>query len=161
MVDDHMVDSNTATEEAPVPDHPQAGISEEGWSAPVGECHRARLIVKRSGAETDVEFFINPPCIIGRFDPSIGPIDIDLGNLPEGSYVSRKHAKITCDDGVYKISDMGSSNGTFILRDDFEKVDEAELHDGDEIALGNARFVFHHITETATPVPPPPLDPAE
>ena len=27
----------------------------------------------------------------------------------------------------------------------FEKVEEAELNDGDEIALGNARFVFHFV----------------
>ncbi len=137
-----MVDASVATEEAPVADHPHSGVAEEGWSAPAGECHVARLVVKRSGAETDVEFPVNPPCVIGRFDPNVGPIDIDLGSLPEGSYVSRKHAKITCEDG-WKISDMGSSNGTFVLRQDFEKVDEAELHDGDEIALGNARFVFH------------------
>ena len=145
MVDDQMVDNDVATEEPPVADHPQAGVSEEGWSAPGGECHLARLVVKRSGAETDVEFPVNPPCVIGRFDPSIGPIDIDLGALPERSYVSRKHAKITCDDGIWKIADMGSSNGTFLLRQDFEKVDEADLQDGDEIALGNARFVFHFV----------------
>ena len=103
----------------------------------------ARLVVKRSGAETSDEFPINPPAVIGRFDPSVGPVDIDLGSLPEGVYVSRKHAKITCEDGVWKIHDLGSSNGTFVLRSDFEKVDEAELADGQEFALGNARFVFH------------------
>ena len=150
MVDDHMVDDNVATEEAPVADHPHSGVVEEGWSAPSGDCHLARLVVKRSGAETDVEFPVNSPCVIGRFDPAVGPIDIDLGSLPEGSYVSRKHAKITCEDGVWKISDMGSSNGTFLLGSDFEKVEEAELHDGAEIALGNARFVFH-LVETAAP----------
>lgn len=142
MIDDQAVDEHS-TAEPEVADHPQAGIEEEGWSAPVGESHLARLVVKRSGAETDVEFPVNPPCVIGRFDPSIGPIDIDLGNLPEGAYVSRKHASISCDDGTWKLTDLGSSNGTFVLRDDFEKVDEAELHDGDEIALGNARFMFH------------------
>lgn len=147
MVDDQMVDNDVATDEAPVADHPQAGVSEEGWSSPVGECHLARLVVKRSGAETDVEFPVNPPCVIGRFDPAVGPIDIDLGSMPEGSYVSRKHAKISCDDGVWKISDLGSSNGTFLLRQDFEKVDEADLNDGDEIALGNARFVFHFVQD--------------
>lgn len=138
-----MVDDNVATEEAPVADHPHAAVAEDGWSAPAAGGHVGRLVVKRSGAETDVEFPVNPPCVIGRFDPSVGPIDIDLGSLPEGSYVSRKHAKITCEDGVWKVSDMGSSNGTFLLGSDFEKVDEAELHDGSEIALGNARFVFH------------------
>jgi len=103
----------------------------------------ARLVVKRSGAETSESFEIHPPAIIGRFDPEVGPIDVDLGPLPEGVYVSRKHAKITMEDGVYSITDLGSSNGTYVLRDDFERVETAELTDGTEFALGNARFVFH------------------
>ena len=101
------------------------------------------LTVKRNGTETTEVFPVNNPCVIGRFDPSVGPIDIDLGNLPEGVYVSRKHAKITQEDGIWKIHDLGSSNGTFVLADDFEKVTIADLADGAEIALGNARFVFH------------------
>lgn len=116
--------------------------AEEGQGPLESAVMTGRLIVKRNGAETDTDFPINPPSVIGRFDPSVGPVDIDLGGLPEGVYVSRKHAKITCDDGVWKIHDLGSSNGTFVLRDDFERVDEAELTDGQEIALGNARFVF-------------------
>ena len=56
--------------------------------------------------------------------------------------MSRKHAKIVSEDGVWKVVDLGSSNGTFVLKDDFERVDEAELSDGQEFALGNARFVF-------------------
>jgi pSer/pThr/pTyr-binding forkhead associated (FHA) protein len=111
-----------------------------------------KLVLKRSGAETDVEFPVNPPTTIGRFDPGVGPIDIDLGSLtPEGSYVSRKHARIVCEDGKFVIKDLGSSNGTFVLRDDFERVEEAELNDGQEIAFGNARFVFH-TTAPATPL---------
>lgn len=102
------------------------------------------LVVKRNGAETDEVFVVNNPTVIGRFDPTVGPIDVDLGALPEGVYVSRKHAKICLNDaGAWVIQDLGSSNGTFVLRSDFEKVDEAELSDGMEIALGNARFVFH------------------
>ncbi len=101
------------------------------------------LVVKRNGAETTEIFTVTNPCVIGRFDPSVGPIDIDLGNLPEGVYVSRKHAKITEEDGIWKIHDLGSSNGTFVLANDFEKVTIADLADGAEIALGNARFVFH------------------
>jgi len=101
-----------------------------------------RLIIKRAGEETEDVFVVVAPAIIGRFDPSVGPIDVDLGNIPEGSYVSRKHAKITEADDVFTIEDLGSSNGTFILRDDWEKVDSAEIEDGTEIALGNARMVF-------------------
>jgi len=146
-----MVDENPTQEEHQAQDPQLAEALEEAdaqLAAPEGiptppSASTARLVVKRSGAETDVDFPINPPAVIGRFDPSVGPVDIDLGGLPEGSYVSRKHAMITCEDGVWKIHDLGSSNGTFVLRNDFEKVDEAEISDGQEIALGNARFVFH------------------
>jgi|CXWL01.1.fsa_nt_gi hypothetical protein len=104
----------------------------------------ARLVVKRNGIEVEDMFDLNPPSIIGRFDPGVGPVDVDLGPLPEGVYVSRKHARITCEDDVWTIEDMGSSNGTFILRgNDFERVESVELTDGTEFALGNARFVFH------------------
>ena len=137
------------------PDHPQAGVAVEGFSAPTtdAEGHMpscGEVTVKRGGAPTDIKFSINPPAIMGRFDPAVGPIDVDLANLPEGAYVSRKHAKITCDDGVWTLADMGSSNGTFILRNDFERVDQTEIKDGDEFALGNARFVFH-VVEASEP----------
>ena len=102
-----------------------------------------RLVLKRSGQETDIVFAFSPPATIGRFDPTVGPVDVDLGTVEEGSYVSRKHARIVQEDDVYKIQDLGSSNGTYVLRGDFEKVEEAEIVDGDEISLGNARFVFH------------------
>ncbi|MBI1335042.1 MAG: FHA domain-containing protein [Armatimonadetes bacterium] len=127
-IEDLATDSVEATED-------QAAAAEPGVLKPI-------LIVKRNGAETDEVFIVNNPCVIGRFDPTVGPIDIDLGSMPEGVYVSRKHAKIFEDGGVWKIADLGSSNGTFILTNDFEKVDEAELSDGIEIALGNARFIF-------------------
>lgn len=161
-IDDQMPgDVEGAAEVAPAPeeaqqeltpDHPHAGVAAEGWSSPQADfpghmpaC--AEITVKRGGAPTDIKFSISAPAILGRFDPSIGPIDVDLANLPEGSYVSRKHAKISFDDGVWTLSDLGSSNGTFILRNDFERVDQTELKDGDEFALGNARFSFH-VTET-------------
>lgn len=137
MVDDQQ-DVTTAEPQAPEviagAECPAPSASGEGF---------ATLVVKRGGAETDIEFPINPPAVIGRFDPAVGPIDVDLASLPEGSYVSRKHAKITCESGDWMIQDLGSSNGTFILGDNFERVEMAELSDGKEIALGNARFVFH------------------
>ena len=124
------------------PAEPAAEAAEEATVEPAAEEH-PRIVLKRSGAETDILYEVHPPAVIGRFDPAVGPIDIDLGPLDEGRYVSRKHAKIVCEDGAWKLVDMGSSNGTFILRGDFEKVDEVELTEGAEFALGNARFVFH------------------
>ena len=123
----------------------QATYDEETASQEPGESQASgpRLVLKRSGHETDISFDFTTPATIGRFDPEVGPIDIDLSKIEEGSFVSRKHAMIVHENDAYKIQDLGSSNGTYILRDDFEKVEEAELKDGDEIALGNARFVFH------------------
>lgn len=137
-------------------DEPEAPPMQEE-AAP--EASEASLILKRSGAETDDVFPLHPPSIVGRFDPSVGPIDVDLGDLPEGVYISRKHAKITLEDGVWTLHDLGSSNGTFILRNDFERIEEAELADGDEIAFGNARFVFRK--NAASPPPEEALDRGE
>lgn len=106
------------------------------------ESGRASLTLKRSGAETEDVFEFGSPATVGRFDPTVGPIDVDLGTIEEAVYVSRKHARFVCEEGVWRVEDLGSSNGTFVLRSDFEKVDSAELSDGDEVAFGNARFVF-------------------
>lgn len=104
-----------------------------------------RLVLKRGGQETEEIFLFGCPAMIGRFDPSVGPIDVDLGSIPEGSYVSRKHAKIHEEDGQFILSDLSSSNGTYRLdpeAGDFVKIESAPISDGDEIAFGNARFIF-------------------
>lgn len=49
--------------------------------------------------------------------------------------VSRRHAKITCADGVVSIRDLGSTNGTFV---NGEKIKEATLHEGDRILVGTS-----------------------
>lgn len=131
----------------PEPDQPQPSEEPapdaEGTSDTATSSIGPRLVLKQNGAETETVFPIHPPASIGRFDSAVGPIDVDLGPLAEGVYVSRKHATITCEDGVWRVRDLGSSNGTFVLREsDFERVEEAELSDGTEIAFGNARFVF-------------------
>jgi pSer/pThr/pTyr-binding forkhead associated (FHA) protein len=144
MVDeDRIEDSNEMDGE----EHPQAGIASEGWSSPqeglgAEKTQFAELVLKRGNLETEHVFPVNPPAIIGRFDPDRGPIDVDLASLPEGQYVSRRHASIHCDDGAWTLRDLGSSNGTFVLRDDFERIEESPLQAGDEVAFGNARFVF-------------------
>lgn len=118
-------------------------IEPEAQEETTPEAGRAKLTLKRGGAPTDICFEFSSPATVGRFDPSIGPIDVDLGSIDESVYVSRKHARLTCEEEIWKVTDLGSSNGTFVLRDDFERVEEAELADGSEIAFGNARFVFN------------------
>jgi len=136
MTDENIEHTAVAEQEPMIED---AAVAEEPVAAVLTS---AKLVLKRGGVITDIAYEIHSPATIGRFDPLVGPIDVDLASQPEGAYVSRKHARIVQDDGVWKVIDLGSSNGTFVLRDDFERVEEAELTDGQEFALGNARFVF-------------------
>jgi pSer/pThr/pTyr-binding forkhead associated (FHA) protein len=103
--------------------------------------------LKRGGELSEVVFEFGYPAVVGRFDPSIGPIDVDLGTIPEGAYVSRRHAKLTLEDGQASVTDMGSSNGTYVVGEsgEFERVEFAAVNDGQEVAFGNARFIFHLI----------------
>jgi ATP-binding cassette subfamily B protein len=61
--------------------------------------------------------------------------------LDEGR-VSREHAVITTEDGRAELRDAGSRNGT---RLNGEPVTEAELHDGDRIAIGRWELVVLRI----------------
>ncbi len=115
--------------------------AEETHAGPVAELH---LI--RSGVVTGDTFPINGRAVIGRFDPEMGPIDVDLAPLAEAVYISRKHAVIEFAEGAWTITDLGSSNGTFVLvpGEDFQRIETpTEIGDGDQLSLGNARFTFH------------------
>lgn len=132
---DYVIEPDTA----PV----EENLEEQEPGGPVEMAGKARLTLKRSGSLTDDVFFFACPAVVGRFDPSVGPIDVDLGSIPEGSYVSRKHAKITFADNEFRVQDLGSSNGTYVLRDDYEKVEDSVIGDGDTLGFGNAIFVFN------------------
>lgn len=74
-------------------------------------------------------------------------MDVDLATLPEAGYVSRHHAAVWRErSGQWRIMDLESRNGTYVRAANggaFTRVgDEHALQDGDEIALGNARFIF-------------------
>ena len=109
----------------------------------------ARLLVKRGGVLTGEEFPIGGRVVIGRFHEETGPVDVDLSNLPEGVYVSRRHAEIYQDaSGQWFVKDLGSTNGTYLRSSEtgqFQKlpVNQATpIKDGDEVAFANARFIF-------------------
>lgn len=141
-----------------------AAASQEGSERDVQDqaAPAATLRLLRGGVETGDAFAFSGSAVIGRFDPSVGPIDVDLGGLDEGSYVSRKHARISHEDGGWIIEDLGSSNGTFVLDgDDFRRIEEpARIEDGATVVFGNARFLFRteaveeaHAPETASDEP--------
>jgi adenylate cyclase len=87
-------------------------------------------------------------CRIGRSDKNTIVLDDDLA--------SRNHAMLQrSDDGSFYLTDLGSSNGTFIngARVSVPVI----LHAGDRITIGSHEFVFHQETLEA-PQPEPEQD---
>ena len=106
----------------------------------------ARLIAKHPNAPVP-EFFIDDLTVIGIFDSDTGPVDVDLEKFPDNETVSRNHAEIYPDGGVWKIKDLGSLNGVFIkpigqTRFNARITAPTPLSSGDEIAIAKIRFLF-------------------
>ena len=131
--------------------------SGEGMVTTPDDLPKARLVLTREGKECDDIFEIRQRATIGRNDENLGPVDVDLSALPEGMYISRKHAEITNENGKWMLKDLGSSNGTFVMGEsDFEKIeDDTEIHDGQQISFGNVRFTFQEIGASLPPDPAP------
>jgi adenylate cyclase len=91
------------------------------------------------------------PRLSGRFaDGKVGEFPLaektSLGRHPNNTLrlvdreVSKEHCVIMKEGSVFEINDLNSSNGTFV---NGRKIKKLRLRDGDEIALGNSRLVFH------------------
>lgn len=94
----------------------------------------ARLIVQ----DYDVEFILDKDVItIGRQSPADGIFpDIDLTDVDDEAYISRRHARILRKDDGFIFEDMGSSNGSFINNVRIAQGVQQFLNDGDVIRLG-------------------------
>jgi len=53
--------------------------------------------------------------------------------------VSRRHAEFYRQGDRFVVRDVGSLNGTYVNR---ERIEQAELHEGDEVQVGKFRLVF-------------------
>jgi multidrug efflux pump subunit AcrA (membrane-fusion protein) len=88
--------------------------------------------------------------LIGWHDGSAGePPEIDL-QVVQGSAqgVSRRHAVLRHDATGWTITDLGSTNGTFLNEAPLAPNVATELRDRTRIRLGNITIFFRHITQT-------------
>jgi len=53
--------------------------------------------------------------------------------------ISRRHCQLNHDEGVLKIRDLGSRNGTYL---NGKRISEAVVEAGDYIKVGPLKFVF-------------------
>lgn len=73
----------------------------------------------------------------------IGKAPIVIGRLPEcavvlsDTNVSRHHAQVAIDDGEVVVTDLGSTNGTFV---NGRRVSRAAVRPGDELMIGTSRL---------------------
>ena len=81
---------------------------------------------------------------IGRWDADGGIFpDVDLDSDDPEAKVSRRHARITMNDGKYYLEDLGSTNGTFVNRGKrLPPGTRQQLNDGDEIIVGKTFLRF-------------------
>jgi len=117
-------------------------------SSAIGAADRnmsARLVIER-GRSAGKQFSLSSAeAQIGRWDADGGVFpDVDLDDDDPEAKVSRRHARISVNDGEYFIEDLGSTNGTFINRGRrLVPGDRQSLRDGDEIIVGKTFLRFH------------------
>ncbi len=96
------------------------------------------LRIEIEGGATPILVYPKQEIIFGRRDPTSGGMpDVDL--TPYAGYrmgVSRRHAAIRLQDKRLDVSDLGSSNGTFLNGTRLSAHRPYQLRDGDEIRLG-------------------------
>ena len=91
------------------------------------------LLIVLRGPNTGARFLLDDAEVTtGRHPDS----DIFLDDVT----VSRKHAAFVAQGGGYVVRDAGSLNGTYVNR---ERIDEAPLHQGDEVQIGKFRLVYY------------------
>jgi ribosomal protein L40E len=81
---------------------------------------------------------------IGKENDRIPP-DIDVSGFPDSDIVSRVHADIRVEGGIYYLEDTGSANGTYINHTVLPPGDRHRLRAGDRISLGKGdkvTFIF-------------------
>jgi serine/threonine protein kinase len=78
-----------------------------------------------------------------RFHQDVTTIGRTNGNNLVISHlsVSRRHARLWFTDGLWRLQDLGSANGTFVNR--IRIMQEVVLNDGDVINFGNEEAVFN------------------
>lgn len=109
----------------------------------------AKLGLKKFGQPTgDFIPLQGEKLVVGRFDASSGPVDIDLGEMAGKEHISRHHAELYVENGTWHVRDLGSTNGVFLKKKGESTFsprlqEPAALADGDELAFGNVMLTFN------------------
>jgi pSer/pThr/pTyr-binding forkhead associated (FHA) protein len=121
-------DHTTATVAVPVGPDGVEEVPIERQDVPAG---MGMLVVTR-GPNTGSRFALDAPVTTAGRHP-------DSTIFLDDITVSRRHAEVRRIGEGYRVVDVGSLNGTYLNR---ERVEEGDLHDGDEVQIGTFKLVF-------------------
>ncbi len=79
---------------------------------------------------------------IREFPFFIGKLKKNVDYYLENNGISRFHAKLTKEEELYYITDLNSTNGTFVNGVELQTYTKQEIKLGDEIALANLTYQF-------------------
>lgn len=120
---------------------PEVRTSQQG----IDSVMNAKLVIERGDGPGSEFRLVGTESIIGRWDADNGVFpDVDLDSHDPEAKVSRRHARVRMENGVYAIEDLGSTNGTYVNRGRRLLPGMAQtLNDGDEIIVGKTFLRFH------------------
>ncbi|MCU0703858.1 MAG: diguanylate cyclase [Fimbriiglobus sp.] len=98
---------------------------------PVRVTDACLVFIYPTGPQMGARYVLKETAVIGRTD------DCQVRNTDAS--VSRAHARLDCRDDGYYVTDLGSTNGTFVNN---TPVTEALLRDGDYLRIGNCIYRF-------------------
>jgi hypothetical protein len=93
--------------------------------------NEATLFVRR-GTNAGATYLLDKDVVLAGRNPTS---EIFLDDVT----VSRKHAEFHRANGVFRLQDLGSLNGTYV---NGESVDAVELSKGDEVQIGKFKLIF-------------------
>lgn len=79
---------------------------------------------------------------MGKFPFYIGRFQKDTNGLKEIVSISRMHCKIEHLEGKYYVSDLHSTNGTYVNRIKLTEGNKKELKEGDELSIADIKYRF-------------------
>ncbi|MFT4625298.1 MAG: DNA-binding NtrC family response regulator [Myxococcota bacterium] len=110
------------------------GVTDEGPSRRL-----SLMVYHRDGVEI-VPLVAGEPVVIGRAAPST--------LMPRSRRLSRQHARFALEDGEVVVTDLRSTNGTFVNGEQFEG--SRLLSVGDEVQMGSVAVSLHRLADVDT-----------
>lgn len=113
--------------------HVEPSLSEEDRAAIAALPKNSALLVAHTGPNQGARFLLDQDEAAAGRHPDA---DIFLDDVT----VSRRHVRFTREGTGFRITDMGSLNGTYVNND---RVDTYVLRAGDEVQIGKFRLTFY------------------